>query len=184
LTIIAAGLLLLGITPWPGFDVHHLLWERALERSTAWQLVYTVGGALLVATIALWHRYMALRRTARVPTGGLYAITPHPAHIFLGLAAFATALLLGRPSSFGGAVLLSLAFWARAMVENHRNQAQEPAARREPAFTVVQVEPKPVVWRDTPVSVEYDLAQSLRIAAVPLDSVRNENRPEQHRLAS
>lgn len=134
---LAAGALLFTLTPWPGLDVQYRLWHRAVDDDLAWRLVLTVGVSLGIAGWALLHRHIAFSRGANIVTDGPYWIVRHPIYLSLILAVFATATLFGRPSSFAGASLFTLAFVTKVVLEEWRTQGPAFAAYKRRALMFV-----------------------------------------------
>ena len=126
LCVTAAGFLLIGFSPWPSYDFQHQLWERALEGGIAWPLVYGAASALVFAASAMIRRAILLRRNPAATS--LQQVSQ--AYIGITIAAFLTATLSGRPSTFCGAGLLGLAFAAKIVVETMRREARRPLVLR------------------------------------------------------
>jgi len=139
LITLSAIALLFTLTPWPGFDVQYRLWYRAAEQGLAWRLALVVGVSLSVACWALVHRHLAFSRGASIVTRGPYAIVRHPIYLCLIIAAFATAILFGRPSSLAGATLLTIAFVCKAVIEEQRSRGPAFAAYKRRALMFVPV---------------------------------------------
>lgn len=134
LSVTVAGFLLIGFSPWPSYDFQHQLWERALNSSLAWPLVYAAASALIFAASAMIRRAILLRRA---PAS---ASLQHASQAYIGItvAAFLTATLSGRPSAFCGAGLLGLAFAAKIAVEMMRREPRLPLVHR-PHFSVTPI---------------------------------------------
>ncbi len=129
-----AAALLFTLTPWPGLDLQYGLWPRAVEPGLAWRLVLTAGVSLSIACWALLYRHIAFSRGANVVTHGPYAIVRHPIYLCLIIAALATATIFGRPSSFAGAALFTLAFVSKAAIEERRTHGPAFAAYKRRAL--------------------------------------------------
>lgn len=127
LILVGAMLLLITITPWPGFDVQYRFWERAPSEELAWAMVAV---AFLGFTLAWWAtilRLVAHKRGAIVIESGPFKFVRHPFYFGLILAAFATATMFGRPSSLSGAVVMSLAFLVKILIDDYALREEEPA---------------------------------------------------------
>ncbi|MDR3527489.1 MAG: isoprenylcysteine carboxylmethyltransferase family protein [Rhizomicrobium sp.] len=139
LLTLAAGALLFTLTPWPGLDVQYRLWYRAADQVLAWRLALLVGGSLSIACWALLYRQIAFSRGASIVTRGPYAMVRHPIYLCLIIAAFATAIEFGRPSSLAGASLLAIAFVCKAVIEERRTQGPAFAAYKRRALMFVPI---------------------------------------------
>ncbi len=135
-TVTAAGLLFT-LTPWPGLDVQYRLWHRAIDNGLAWRMVFAVGAALCFAGWALLCRHVAFRRGAGIVTSGPYALVRHPVYLGLIIAVFATAIFFGRLSSFAGAILFTIAFVTKAVIEEQRSKGPALAAYKRRALMFV-----------------------------------------------
>jgi len=131
-TVFIGFLLLCSFTPWPGLDVKYGLW-RTLYSTAGWLMVLL---AFLAFAFAWWARIRRGLHWAsveerpeafQVVDTGPYAVVRQPVFLGLILAAFATAVVFGRPSSFCGAFVLSLAFIAKALIEEHALRGELPA---------------------------------------------------------
>lgn len=127
LVLAGSMLLLFTITPWPGFDVQYRMWDRAPSDELAWSVVAVafIGFGLtwwatILRLIARKHREVVIER-------GPFKYVRHPFYIGLMLAAFATAAMFGRPSAFLGAIVMSLAFLIKMMVDDHVLRADSSA---------------------------------------------------------
>ena len=61
---------------------------------------------------------MAVHRWHKdVVDNGPYGVVRHPIYVGLIIAAFATAVMFGRPSSMAGAVVLAIAFFVKILIE-------------------------------------------------------------------
>lgn len=195
LITISAVLLLFTLTPWPGIDVQYRLWDRSLDDNIAWRLVATMATVLTLASLSLWHRHRVLRRGAPLVTCGPYALVRHPVYLCLIVAAFATAVIFGRPSSFAGATLLTLAFFGKTVLEEARTKTpafaiykrrvamyvpllgyvwrlfehKSKGAKAVPTSTAMPASPPSVAMADAKLGTELGLAPSLRLTTVPLD---------------
>jgi protein-S-isoprenylcysteine O-methyltransferase Ste14 len=117
-------LLLCSFTPWPGLDVKYGLW-RTLSSTAGWLMVLAAFAAFAFAWWARIQRglhWASVERRSEafhVVETGPYAVVRQPVFLGLIVAAFATAVVFGRPSSFCGAFVLSVAFIAKALIEEH-----------------------------------------------------------------
>lgn len=117
-TIIGGLTLLFGFPPDPGFDVRYKFWP-ALDNQIGWALV---GLAFVAFCLSCWARiYLGFalpgsKHREFVETGP-YKRIRHPIYLSVIVAAFATALLFGNPSSLGGALLLAIAFIVKILTE-------------------------------------------------------------------
>ena len=172
LTALAAVALLFTLTPWPGFDVQYRLWERTLDNAIAWRLTAAIGAFQMLALAALILRHHLARRNARAGVDGSSALVRHFVYLCLSLAVFATATIFGRPSSFAGAALLTLAFAAKALIENRRSPALTlPAPQRAVAGRpegVQQAPPQPEAARNAAPAPQ---AAVLPLSAIPLELI-------------
>jgi protein-S-isoprenylcysteine O-methyltransferase Ste14 len=117
---ILGTLLLFSFTPWPGLDVQYQLW-RPLAATSGWSLV---GLTFVGFAFAAWGRAQlgwssdpGHKEQLRVVATGPYRIVRQPIYLGVIVAAFATALIFGKPSSIGGAALLTLAFLVKTFME-------------------------------------------------------------------
>ena|GEM_PF-521112 len=197
---LSAGLLLFTLTPWPGIDVQYRLWERTLDDDITWRLVAVMAAALALAGLSLWHRHRVLRRGALFVTSGPYALVRHPVYACLIVAALATAVIFGRPSSFAGVVLLSLAFAVKTTIEEARILTpafaaykhrvamfvpllgyvwrlfeHKPGSTKTIPSAPVSTSPPPVAMADAKLGTELGLAPSLRLTAISLDLLLEED---------
>ncbi len=138
IVVLAATFLLFTITPFPGFDVQYRLWDRALDESWSWVLL---GVAFVGFALAWWstlYRLAVRKRHRDVIDTGPYGLMRHPMYTGLIIAAFATAVMFGRPSSLAGATLLVLAFAVRSFIEEQvmreESSAFEDYTGRVPMF--------------------------------------------------
>lgn len=115
LTTLAATFLLFTITPWPGLDVQYRFWERALDESLSWLLVGIAFAGLCLAWWSTVHRIV--QRHREIVDNGPYGIVRHPIYLGLIIAVFATAVMFGRPSSLSGALLFTIAFVVKILIE-------------------------------------------------------------------
>jgi hypothetical protein len=130
--------LLFTLTPWPGLDVQYQLGHRALDDDLSWRLILATSMSLGIAGWTLLHRHIAFSRGASIVTNGPYAIVRHPIYLCLIIAMFATAMLFGRPSSFV-ALLFTLVFVTKAVIEEQRTQGPAFAAYKRRALMFVPV---------------------------------------------
>lgn len=117
LTALVATFLLFTITPWPGLDVQYRFWERALDENLSWLLVGIAFAGLCFAWWSTVHRMTVRRRHREIVDNGPYAIVRQPIYVGLIIAAFATAVMFGRPSSLSGALLFTIAFVVKILIE-------------------------------------------------------------------
>jgi protein-S-isoprenylcysteine O-methyltransferase Ste14 len=114
--VIVGTLLLFSFTPWPGLDVQYLLW-RPVSGIAGWLLVaLTFEGFFF----AFWGRIRVAAENGmgdHIIETGPYKIVRHPIYTGVIIAAFASAIVLGKPSSLAGAALLTLAFVVRILLE-------------------------------------------------------------------
>ena len=115
--VTVGGLLMFGFHPWPGLDVQYLLW-RPLNGIGGWLLVaLTFAGFVF----AFWARTLpgASNTSGRniIIETGPYSVVRHPLYSGVIIAAFASAMVFGKPSSLAGAVLLTLAFMVKILFE-------------------------------------------------------------------
>lgn len=138
-TTIAATGLLFTLTPWPGLDVQYRLWQRSLADETSWRIVATTAGALGFSWWALLHRIKVFGSGDALVTTGPYRILRHPIYGGLIIALFATATLLGKPSSVAGAAIFAAAFSAKAITEERRTEGTAFDAYKERAWMFIPV---------------------------------------------
>jgi protein-S-isoprenylcysteine O-methyltransferase Ste14 len=114
--VIVGGLLLFSFTPWPGLDVQYLLW-RPVSGIAGWLLVaLTFEGFVF----AFWGRIRVAAESGmgdHIIDTGPYKIVRHPIYTGVIIAAFSSAIVLGKPSSMAGAALLTIAFLVRILIE-------------------------------------------------------------------
>jgi protein-S-isoprenylcysteine O-methyltransferase Ste14 len=118
-TIVGAVTLLFGFLPDPGMDVRQKFW-LPLSGPPGWVL----AGVLGVALCFYWWSRIAIGFTlpgsakphAQFVETGPYRWVRHPIYLSLIVAAFATALVFGRPSSLAGAMLLTAAFVVKILI--------------------------------------------------------------------
>jgi protein-S-isoprenylcysteine O-methyltransferase Ste14 len=65
----------------------------------------------------LWSRSVTTKAAHRVVDSGPYAIVRHPIYTGILAATWATALAESAPAAIAGALLLTLAFWLKARLE-------------------------------------------------------------------
>jgi protein-S-isoprenylcysteine O-methyltransferase Ste14 len=118
--LIGGFTLLFGFVPDQGFDIRNLFWQP-IEGPLGWSLVAVVVLALGTAWVARAHVGFALpdSKTShpQFVENGPFRLLRQPIHFALILAVFTTAAASGRPSSFGAAALLTVAFLARIIAE-------------------------------------------------------------------
>jgi protein-S-isoprenylcysteine O-methyltransferase Ste14 len=117
LTTLAATFLLFTITPWPGLDVQYRFWERALDERLSWLLVGIAFAGFCLAWWSTVHQIAVRRRQREVVDNGPFGIVRQPIYVGLIIAAFATAVMFGRPSSLTGALLFTIAFIVKILIE-------------------------------------------------------------------
>ena len=114
--ITVGGLLMFGFHPWPGLDVQYLLW-RPLNGIAGWLLVaLTFAGFVF----AFWARALhGASNTSgqNIIETGPYSVVRHPLYTGVIIAAFASAMVFGKPSSLAGTVLLTIAFMVKILFE-------------------------------------------------------------------
>ena len=120
MVIVGSVTMLFGFLPDPGFDVRNTLWQP-VTGAAGWVLVAVVLVAFCVAWLARIRLGFHLPGSTRTPDlfieAGPYKWVRHPVYACLIVGAVATALMFGRPSSLGGAVLLAIAFVVRIHFE-------------------------------------------------------------------
>lgn len=127
----AVFFLLMIVTPLPGTDMQYRLWDRAVPQTTGWGLVVVAVTGFGFAGWASLHRIIRLRHGAVIVKTGLYAIVRHPLYLGLMVAALATALVFGRPTSLLGAVLLAGALAGKALIEERKTDDAPHRAYRK-----------------------------------------------------
>ena len=115
--VTVGGLLMFGFHPWPGLDVQYLLW-RPLNGIAGWLLVaLTFAGFVF----AFWARTLPgasnTSGQSNIIETGPYSVVRHPLYTGVIIAAFASAMVFGKPSSLAGAVLLTIAFMVKILFE-------------------------------------------------------------------
>jgi protein-S-isoprenylcysteine O-methyltransferase Ste14 len=127
--VLLGALLLCSFTPWPGLDVQYTLW-RTLNSTAGWLMVLL---AFLGFSFAWWARIHRGLHWARVDArteefhlvqSGPYGVVRQPIYLGLIVAAFAAAVVFGRPSSFCGAFVMSIAFITKALIEERELRAE------------------------------------------------------------
>jgi protein-S-isoprenylcysteine O-methyltransferase Ste14 len=114
--------LLFGLLFWPGIEVQYTLWHP-LRSTGGWLLVLLIFLAFAFAWWARIHHglhWAGAKRTEKfhLVDNGPYGIMRQPVTAGLIVAAFATAVETGRPSGFCGALLMTIAFVAKALIED------------------------------------------------------------------
>jgi protein-S-isoprenylcysteine O-methyltransferase Ste14 len=130
LVIIGTVTLLFGFLPDPGFDVRNTLWQP-LDGTLGWILLTVVVVAFLFA----WWARICLgfslpgsgKKQEPFVEAGPYKWVRHPIYASLIIAAFATALMFGRPSCLGGATLLTVAFVLKILLQENALHAETGA---------------------------------------------------------
>jgi protein-S-isoprenylcysteine O-methyltransferase Ste14 len=127
--VLLGALLLCSFTPWPGLDVQYTLW-RTLHSTAGWLMVLLAFLAFSFAWWARIHRGLHWARAdARTEAfhlvqSGPYRVVRQPIYLGLIVAAFAAAVVFGRPSSFCGAFVMSVAFIVKALIEERELRAE------------------------------------------------------------
>jgi protein-S-isoprenylcysteine O-methyltransferase Ste14 len=134
--LVAYTFLLLLISPFPGTDLQHRLWQFDVPEVIGWLLLTGVTVGFVVFVWASVHRFRALKHGASVVDGGPYAVVRHPIYLAAMLAAVMTAFLFGQPTSFIGAALLVVAMVTKVVIEEHAadDTAHDDYRRRVPMF--------------------------------------------------
>jgi len=124
---ILGTLLLFSFTPWPGLDVQYQLW-RPLAAADGWGLVLLT---FLGFAFAAWGRGQlgwssdpSHKEELRVVETGPYRLVRQPIYLGVIIAAFASALVFGRPSSLAGAALLTVAFLVKSYMEEGQMRSE------------------------------------------------------------
>jgi len=89
--------------------------NRTLVAVAALGLMFTWWARLYLGR--LWSRSVTKKGDHRVVDAGPYAIVRHPIYTGMIVAIFAAAVLKGMPIGVAGAILIALAFWIKARLE-------------------------------------------------------------------
>ena len=117
----AAGALLLLFRFDDIFQGRYRVWDLGLGAN--WTLVAIAALGLMFTWWArlylgrLWSRSVTKKGDHRVVDAGPYAIVRHPIYTGMIVAIFAAAVLKGMPIGVAGAILIALAFWIKARLE-------------------------------------------------------------------
>jgi protein-S-isoprenylcysteine O-methyltransferase Ste14 len=129
-TLIGGFTLLFGFLPDPGFDIRNMIWPT-LEGQGGWALVWLIFAAFCFAWVARAHIGFVLpdskKKHPEFVETGPYRLLRQPIYLALIVAAFATAAIFGRPSSFGAAALLAVAFLVKMLIEEQTLREQTGA---------------------------------------------------------
>jgi protein-S-isoprenylcysteine O-methyltransferase Ste14 len=104
------------------YDIQYRFWTVP-RGATAWVLLAVVVAGLSFAWWArahighLWSSSVARKTEHRIVDTGPYAAVRHPIYTGILLAAFATAVAHGTPSSFLGAAIMTAAWIVKARLE-------------------------------------------------------------------
>jgi protein-S-isoprenylcysteine O-methyltransferase Ste14 len=122
--VFVGALLLCSFTPWPGLDVQYVLWPT-LKSTLGWLMVVLAFAGFCLAWWARirrglhWAKVDARTEVFHIVETGPYKRVRQPIALGLAVAAFATAVVFGKPSSLCGALLLTIAFVVKALIEEH-----------------------------------------------------------------
>ncbi len=117
-----AGIVLLFGLYSTGYEIQHRFWGP-LRSTWGWVMLALAVTGLAVSWWArahlgrLWSGTIALKRDHHIVDTGPYAFVRHPIYAGITLALFATAVVHGTQTSFLGAALMALAFYAKARLE-------------------------------------------------------------------
>jgi protein-S-isoprenylcysteine O-methyltransferase Ste14 len=114
---LTATFLLFTITPWPGLDVQYRFWDRALNENLSWLLVGIAFAGFCLAWWSTVHQIAVRRWQREIVDNGPYGVVRQPFYVGLIIAAWATAAMFGRPSSLTGALLFTIAFVVKILIE-------------------------------------------------------------------
>ena len=104
------------------FDMIYRFW-RTPSGNFGWAMTVLVVAGFALAWWArvhlgpLWSGTITRKRDHRIVDTGPYALVRHPIYIGISLSVFATAIVYGTPTSFLGAALMMLGFYAKARLE-------------------------------------------------------------------
>lgn len=127
LVIAAATFLLFTITPWPGLDVQYRFWEHAPSEELSWTLAAITFLGFVMAWWGTIARFIARHRQQAVADNGPFRFVRQPIYLGLIVAAYATAVLFGRPSALIGATAMALTFLVKILIDEHMLRDEVPA---------------------------------------------------------
>jgi len=120
--VILAGIVLLFGLYSTGFEMKYRFWDP-LRGVPGWVMLAPVLTGLAFSWWAraflgpLWSGSITRKNNHRIVDTGPYALVRHPIYAGIILSLFATAVVLGTPTSFAGVALMVLAFYAKARRE-------------------------------------------------------------------
>jgi protein-S-isoprenylcysteine O-methyltransferase Ste14 len=117
-----AGIVLLFGLYYTGYEIQHRFWSP-LRGVLGWAIFALAVAGLAIAWWAratlgpLWSGTITRKKDHHIVDTGPYALVRHPIYVGITLSVLATAVVHGTPTSFLGAALMALGFYAKAWLE-------------------------------------------------------------------